>query len=93
MAGNSKEFTKDPNAVLDYQISWGNWLGTSETIATSTWIVDTGITKDSDTNTDTTATIWLSGGEQNIDYTVTNRIVTNQNRTNDQSLTIKVRNK
>lgn len=91
MATNTTLKTKDPNAVLDYQISWASWLGTSETISSSDWIVDSGITKDTASNTTTTATIWLSGGTDKIDYTVTNRITTNQGRTNDQSLLIQVR--
>lgn len=89
MANNFPTFLKDPNDVLDYQISWASWLGTLETISTSTWVVPSGITKDSDTNTTTTTTIWLSGGSSG-QYIVTNRIVTNQGRTKDQSLLIHV---
>lgn len=87
---NSNKKTKDPNAVLDYAISWVNWLGASETISSSTWVIDSGITKDSDSSDSTTATVWLSGGEVGATYTVTNRIVTNQNRTNDRSLLITI---
>lgn len=90
---NTTNFTKDPSDVVDYEIDWGtNWLGTSETINTSTWTVDSGITKDSSTNTTTTATVWLSGGTSGYQYTVTNRIVTNQSRTKEQSLIISVKN-
>lgn len=86
------EFIKDPNAVLDYESDWTVWLATSETITTSTWpVVPTGITKDSDSNTTTTATIWLSGGTAGEDYRCTNRIVTNQGRTNERSILIMVR--
>lgn len=77
---------KDPNAVLDYEIDWSSWLATSETISTSTWTVPTGITKDSDTHTTTTTTAWLSGGTAGNIYTLTNRIVTNQGRTEDRSI-------
>ena len=92
-AANSNLKVKDPNAILDYRIDWGtNWLGASETITTSTWVVDSGITQDRATNTTTTATIWLSGGTHGTKYTVTNRIVTNQGRTNDSSLIITVQN-
>lgn len=81
-------FLKDPNAVLDYQIDWSTWLG-SDTIASSSWVIPTGITEDSDSNTTTTATVWLSGGTAGTTYTVTNRIVTAGGRTEDRSLTIK----
>lgn len=88
-----REFQKDPNAVLDYKFDWTDWLQTSETISTSTMTVQSGITKDSDSNTTTTATVWLSGGTEGIRYTVTNRITTNQGRTDDRTMLIRVANR
>ena len=81
---------KDPNAVLDYAIDWSAWLAASETISTSTWTVPTGITQDSESETTTVATIWLSGGTAGVTYTVTNRIQTNQGRTDDRSFKVRV---
>src|SRR5512139_410875 len=83
-------FEKDPDAVKDFQINWATWLGT-DTIATSTWTVPTGITKASDTSTTTTATIWLSGGTNLTDYELTNKITTASGRTEEETITIKVR--
>lgn len=82
-------YIKDPSAVLDYVIDWSSWLG-SDTISTSTWTVPTGITKNSDTKTNTTATIWLSGGTADVEYVLTNRIVTAGGRTDDRSIKIAV---
>jgi hypothetical protein len=84
---------KDPNAVLDYRFDWqgddpGPWLADAETISTSTWTVPTGITKDSDSKTDTTATIWLSGGTAGVTYDVVNRITTSAGRTEDRTLQV-----
>ena len=93
MSANTQFYTKDPNAVLDYKIDWGTWLGASETISTSTWTAATGITVNSSTNTTTTATVWLSGGTAGVQYMVTNRITTNQGRTDDRSLTISVQDR
>lgn len=79
----------DPNEVKDYTLDWGaRRLATGETISTSTWVVPDGITKDSDTDTDTTTTVWLSGGTAGEHYTLTNRVVTNQGRTYDWSITV-----
>jgi len=78
-------FLKDPNAVLEYINDWSDWLN-GDTIATSTWTVPTGITKDSSTNTTTTATIWLSGGTVGENYTAVNHIVTTAGRAEDRSL-------
>lgn len=81
-------YIKDPDAVLDYLIDWSEWLADAETIDTSTMLVETGITKDSATNTTTTATVWLSGGTLGETYEVTNRIVTSQGRTEDRTIII-----
>ena len=69
----AQTFVKDPDATLDYIIDWSEWLDT-DTISTSTWTVPTGLTNVSDSNTTTTATIWLSGGTAGQRYTVSNRI-------------------
>lgn len=91
--GTSNKFTKDPSAVLDYTVDWEDWLCTGDTISTSDWTVPDGITEDSDSNTTTTATIWLSGGSDGVMYTVVNRIVTASARTDDRSLEITVEEK
>lgn len=87
----AQTFFKDPNAVLDYTIDWSTWLG-SDTISSSDWVVDSGITENSASNTTTAATIWLSGGTAGTAYAVTNRIVTAGGRTEDRTLTIVVTN-
>ena len=86
------EFMKDPDAVLEYINDWSAWL-VSDTISTSTWVVPTGITKDSDTKTTTSATIWLSGGTAGTDYSIVNRIVTAAGRTDDRTIKVRIRNK
>lgn len=83
--------TKDPDAVLDYVWDWTAWLTTDETIETVTWLVPTGITQGTTSNTDNTATIWLSGGTLDESYPITCRITTNQDRTDDRTRTIRVR--
>lgn len=84
--------TKDPSAVLDYQFDWSAWLGT-DTIATSAWTAPTGITVNSESETTTTATVWLSGGTDGANYAVVNEITTAGGRTDQRTLTIKCRNK
>jgi hypothetical protein len=81
-------YVKDPDAVLDYKVDWSAWLLTSETISTSIWVVPTGIVQNSASSTTTAATIWLSGGTAGTTYELTNRIVTNQGRTNDRTIRV-----
>lgn len=83
-------FTKDPDAVLDYKVDWSDWLDT-DTIVTSDWTVPTGLTLELETNTATIATAWLSGGTVATSYNVTNEITTADGRTDDRTITIKVK--
>lgn len=85
-------FLKDPDEVESYVRDWTADLD-GDTIATSTWVVPSGITKDSDSNTTTTATIWLSGGTLDEDYALVNRITTAGGRTLDKTLTFLIRAK
>ena len=78
---------KDPDSVLDYQLDWSSWLGT-DTISTSVFTVPTGLTKDSEGNTSTTSTVWLSGGTLNQIYNVVCRITTTGGRTVDRSFDV-----
>jgi hypothetical protein len=88
-----REFLKDPDAVLDYVFDWSTWLASGETISTSAITVESGITKNSESNTTTTATVWLSGGTEGSRYKITSRITTNQGRTDDRSAIVRVTNR
>jgi hypothetical protein len=79
---------KDPDAVLDYGWDWSDWLTDSETISASEWIVDAGLTEQSNTHDDTTATVWLVGGAVGATYGATNRITTTAGRTDDRTISI-----
>lgn len=83
-------YLKDPGEVKDYAVDWTAHLAASETVTTSTWVVATGLTKDSDSTTTTLATIWLSGGTAGEEYRVTNHVITNQGREFERSFTINV---
>ena len=84
-------FIKDPDAVLDYSFVWTAWLSDGETISDSEVTVETGLTKNSDTDNDNTVTVWLSGGTAGEDYNVTCHIVTSEGREDDRTMIIKCR--
>ncbi len=83
-------YTKAPTEVLDYQEDWSEWLGV-DTISLSTWTFPVGITKNSSSNTTTTATVWVSGGTLDTDYTTTNTIVTAGGRTATRTVLFRIR--
>lgn len=87
------DFTKDPDAKLDYTRDWSAWLAAAgdDTIDTSTWIVPAGLTAGAESQTDTSTTIWLSGGTVGERYSVTNRVTTTGGRIDDRTFTIDIR--
>lgn len=84
-----KDHKKDPDAVLDWIFDWNDWLGEFETISTSEFIVDPGITVDSSADTAKTATVWLRGGTESQVYRVTCRITSSEGRIDDRSFTLR----
>jgi len=96
-----REWVKDPDAVLDYTFDWAastngtgttDWLASGETISSHTIDADTGITVDSSALTDsnTSVTVWLSGGTAGTEYNVRCEIVTSGSRTDERTMMIKV---
>lgn len=81
--------TKDPDATLDYTLDWSTWLG-ADTIASVAWTLPSGITLETQSNTTTTATAWISGGSAGVTYRVTCRITTAGSRIDDRSFRLNV---
>ena len=88
---SEKIFIKDPDSVLDYAFDWGtHWLQTSETIESHVVTVSSGLTNDSDSESDGVVTTWLSGGVVGQQYDVACKITTNLGRTDERTIEIKV---
>lgn len=85
-----RTWEKDPSAVLDWAFNWTNWLSAAETISTATVTVQGGLTKDSQSVAAGVVTVWLSGGTLGDLYTVTCRITTNQGRTDERTIGIRM---
>ncbi|WP_432112857.1 hypothetical protein [Streptomyces sp. S1] len=83
-------WTKDPQAVLDWAFNWSRWLSEDESISSATVTVDAGLTKDSQSNDTGTVTVWLSGGTLGVTYKVACRITTNQGRTDERTIGIRI---
>lgn len=83
---------KDPNAVLDYSFDWAtHWLATGETISTHTITVASGLTKDSDSESNGIVTVWLSGGTAGTEYAVACKIATSASRTDERTIYVRVK--
>jgi len=83
-------YIKDPDAVLDYAFDWTDWLADSETISSHTVTVPSGLTKDSDSESDGVVTAWLSGGTAGTSYDVACKIVTSDGRTDERTIKVLV---
>ena len=91
-------YTKDPDATLDWTFDWGPWLTTGEVLSTAAVTVptDTGAIVKATTETvdpDGTVTVWLRGGTAGKSYDVVCRVTTNQGRTDERTIRIRVDNR
>ncbi len=83
---------KDPDAVLDYSFDWTDWLAVGESI--STWSVTvSGVTKDAEDRVGAIITVWVSGGTAGpgVIATLVCAITTNQGRTDNRTIYLKIR--
>lgn len=86
-------FTKDPNATLDYAFDWSSWLASGETITAQTVTVTKGdVTVSSGpTQASGKVTVWLTGGTAGVTSWVTCHITTNQGRQDDRTISLTVK--
>ena len=91
-----KGFVKDPDATLDYTFDWGPWLA-GDIIEGSVWTAQSGITKvpasESISSDQTTTTVYISGGADGQNYTLSNTVTTQGGRSDERTIVIKVRNR
>ncbi|MFY8163269.1 MAG: hypothetical protein ACOVKC_03430 [Brevundimonas sp.] len=83
---------KDPVSILDYEIDWETWLDV-DTILTSNFTVEAGLTKASQSLTATKGIVWLSGGTLGETYLVSNTITTAGGRTENREFRVLIANK
>ena len=86
-------YEKDPNAVLDYQFDWSDWLADGETIQSHTITVTPGeeLTVDSSGVNSGVVRVWLSAGNAKKTYLVACKIVTDNSPTRTDERTILVK--
>jgi len=80
--------TIDPDEVLDYVWQWSSWLN-GDTITGSTFSNEIGsLTLTSPSFTDSTATVFISGGVVGGSYKVVNQITTSGGRTAERGIMV-----
>jgi hypothetical protein len=82
-------FKQDPDAVLDYDVDWGEWLAEGDSLD------DVTVTSDLDVDASVVAgryvRLWISGGSEGEDYPVTVHVVTEAGREDDRTILIRMR--
>lgn len=92
MSTKNAVFVKDPQSIIDYVFSWVDFLAVAENVIASSWIAPAGITVVSDAIIGGNKTqAFFSGGVAGQNYPITNRISTDQFRTEDVTLFLQVR--
>lgn len=81
---------KDPDARLDYAFVWD--LQDGETITSSTWTPDAGLTVDGQAIDGARVSAFVSGGAVGDRLKVVNRVVTSLGRSDDQTLHFMIEN-
>ncbi|AQG98363.1 hypothetical protein A9R05_05635 [Burkholderia sp. KK1] len=83
-------FTKDPQAVLDFNWDWSGWLAANETITEQTVTPAAGIVVDSSSIQGKVVAAWISGGAVGTTYIVACTITTSAARTETRRIQIAV---
>lgn len=84
---------KDPGSTADFSIDWSDLLGESspvDTISSSSWTVDNDATITAQSSTDTTATAWISGGNDRKYCQLTNEVETTAGRIYQRTVAVKI---
>jgi len=80
---------KDPDDIKSFTINWAADLS-GITISSSAFTVDSGITKDSDSNTTTTTSLVLSGGTVGKTYKIANAVTCSNSDVYDKFFLVRV---
>jgi len=84
--------TQDPSDARIWAVDWSLFLtARSTTIASSSYAIQDGLTKVSETNTTTTATVKVSGGTVGTDYEAVNTVVLANGETVQKTFVVAVR--
>ena len=84
------QFTKDPDATLDYRFDWSLWLDDGEAIVEADILADQ-VDVDTVSHTDRDVTVFLSGGQEGERAEVTCRVTTSEGRIDDRTIRLRLR--
>ena len=83
------DYLKDAGSIEPFTLNWVSELK-ADTISTSAWTLPDGLVNVSDSNTNSEATIKVSGGTDGYTYRLVNSIVTAGGYTYEKTIVVKV---
>lgn len=87
-------FKKDPDATLDYQFDWTEYLTPiSDSILSVVWTLSAGLTQVSQTFNATKAAIFVSGGVIDDTETIACKITTSGGRIDERTISLSIVNR
>lgn len=88
-----KEYEHAPASKLDYGFDWNLWLAVGETIVTSVWLVDAGLTQSSEDNVSGVTSVFVAGGVAGTSYKLKNTITTSSGRIDSRTIRLSCKNR
>lgn len=83
---------KDPGSVVDVGFHWADELG-ADTLSTSAWVAEDGVSLSSPSMVGTDTVVWLSGGAVvGYRYRIVNTVTTAGGRTLERSIDVQIEN-
>lgn len=86
-----RDFVKDPGADRSFPIDWTDALAEADVINMSAWTVPSGLTLAGQAISGKRTSVRLSGGTDNVDYLVVNRITLASGEIEERTIRIAVR--
>ena len=88
-----KEYEHAPTSKLDYGFDWNLWLAVGETIITSVWLVDSGLTQSNEDNVSGVTSVFVAGGVAGTSYKLKNTITTSNRRIDSRTIRLSCKNR
>lgn len=88
-----KEYEHAPASKLDYGFDWNPWLAVGETIVSSTWILDAGLTQSDEDNVAGVTSVFAAGGVAGTSYKLKNTITTSSGRIDSRTIRLSCKNR
>lgn len=86
-----KDFIKDPGADRSFPLDWQDALAAADSISVSQWTVPPGLVLEGSAISGKKTSVRLSGGTDNTDYLVVNRITLASGEDEERTIRIAVR--